>query len=197
MNFAKKLLALIAIACAFAANARAQESAVAPSSAPSAPEPQFHFETVLTAHGKIASIERERRLVTINWENGARAAIEVRDPKNLDAVKVGDHVKLDYIEGVAIRKMKAGEKLPLISFKQGLIGAQPGEAPRKGAHRRLEFVASVARIDPANQEVTLKGPDGSEETVMVENPETLNRVKVGDQIVITLSQGMALSIVRD
>jgi len=197
MNLAKKLLALIAILSVFAANAAAQESAGAPAPTPSAPEPQFHFETVITAHGKIESIDRERRLVTINWDNGVKAVVEVRDPKTLDAVKVGDHVKLDYIEGVAIRKKKPAEKLPPVSFKQGLIAAQPGEAPGKGAHRKLQFVASVSRIDAANQEVTLKGPDGSEETVMVENPETLNRVKVGDQIVITLSQGMALSVVRD
>jgi len=144
MNPAKKLLALFAIVCVFAATARAQESAGAPASTASAPEPQFHFETVFAAHGKIDSIDRERRLVTITWDNGQKGAVEAHDPKKLETINVGDRVKLEYIEGVAIRKKKPGEKLPLLSLKQGIIEARPGEAPMKGAHRRAEFVASVA-----------------------------------------------------
>ena len=49
----------------------------------------------------------------------------------------------------------------------------------------------------ADQEVTLKGPDGSVETVMVENPESLKGIKVGDQIVITRSEALALSLDKE
>jgi len=52
---------------------------------------------------------------------------------------------------------------------------------------------SVERVDAANQEITLKRPDGSLETIVVSNPEHLGNVKVGDRLVITRPQALALS----
>ena len=57
--------------------------------------------------------------------------------------------------------------------------------------------ASVERVDAMNQEITLKGPDGSLETIMVSNPEYLSHVKVGDRVVIMRPQGLALSLERE
>lgn len=54
------------------------------------------------------------------------------------------------------------------------------------------IVASVEAIDEVEQEVTLKGPNSSLETLMVTNPEYLERIKVGDEVVITRGQALAL-----
>ena len=53
---------------------------------------------------------------------------------------------------------------------------------------------SVERVDAANQEITLKGPDGSLETIVVSDPEHLGNVKVGDRVVVTRPQALALSV---
>jgi hypothetical protein len=53
---------------------------------------------------------------------------------------------------------------------------------------------SVESVDAINQEVTLKGPDGSLETIEVTNPEHLRRIKVGDKVVITHAEALALSL---
>ena len=63
--------------------------------------------------------------------------------------------------------------------------------------RNTSRTASVERLDVDNQDITLKGPDGSLETIMVSNPEQLSRVKVGDRIVITRPQGLAVSVERE
>ena len=75
------------------------------------------------------------------------------------------------------------------SLKGGMIGAASGG--------KRALAVSVERLDVDNQEITLKGPDGSLETIMVSNPEQLSRVKVGDRIVITRPQGLALSVERE
>lgn len=59
------------------------------------------------------------------------------------------------------------------------------------------IVASVEAIDEVDQEVTLKRPDGSLETLMVTNPEYLERIKVGDEVVITRGQALALSVDKE
>ena len=42
------------------------------------------------------------------------------------------------------------------------------------------MAGSVERVDAVNQEITLKGPDGSLETIMVSNPENLRKVVGGE-----------------
>ncbi|MGA7760176.1 MAG: hypothetical protein WCA59_00425, partial [Candidatus Binataceae bacterium] len=56
---------------------------------------------------------------------------------------------------------------------------------------------SVERVDAANQEITLKGPDGSLETIMVSNPYYRANIKVGDQVVLTRPQALALSLEKE
>ena len=51
------------------------------------------------------------------------------------------------------------------------------------------LAAAVERVDADDQEVTLKGPDGSPDTIMVSNPEQL--------VAITRPQGLALSVERE
>ena len=70
-----------------------------------------------------------------------------------------------------------------------MIGAAPGG--------KRALAVSVERLDVDNQEITLKGPDGSLETIMVSNPESLSNFKVGDRVVITRPQVLALSLEKE
>ncbi len=45
--------------------------------------------------------------------------------------------------------------------------------------------------------MTIKGPDGSEETVVVANPQLLKRVKPGDELVVTSKQKVAISLDKE
>ena len=154
---------------------------------------ELHFVSVLTIHGEVVSVDPTNRLVTLKDPKGDATTLEARNEKNLEAVKVGDRVTIRYFEGVQIRKKKPGEAVLVPSLKDGIIDAELGRTSKT----KHVIVASVEAIDEADQEVTLKGPDGSLETTMVTNPEYLERIKVGDQVVITRSQALALSIDRE
>jgi hypothetical protein len=145
---------------------------------------ELHFETVLTVHGEIASVDPASRRLTLKRQGAGTLALEARDQKTLEGVKAGDRVVIRYVEGVHIRDKKPGEGLPMASLKAGVP-------------RRHLTVASVGAMDETFQEVALKDPDGSQETVMVENPETLEHLKVGDQVVITRSWALALSLDKE
>ncbi len=160
------------------------------------PASELHFETVLTIHGEVVSIDREHRIVTLKGPNGRKASLQAPE-KDLRSVKPGDRVAVGYVEGVNVRKKKPGEVLPYASLKQGLIESEAGEIPKTGYRRQVAMVAYVQRVDEPNQEITLKGPDGSIETVLVEDPEILGLIKAGDQVVITLFEGLALSLEHD
>ena len=158
---------------------------------------ELHFETVLTVHGEIVSIDPTSRHIILKAQGAGTLTVEARNEKELEGIKEGDRVVLRYIEGTHIRKNKPGQALPMASVKEGITAAKPGEPANGGGPQRHMTVVSVKAIDEAFQEVTLKGSDGSQETVMVENPEALEDMKVGDQVVITHSWAMALSLDKE
>ena len=196
-------LMMVALLLASVSASRAVAADQSPAAQPADAEPagvptdELHFETVLTTHGEIVSVDRTSRLVTIKGPNGHTFSLEARNEKNLDAISTGDRVVVRYIEGIQIRKKKPGEVLPVATLKEGIAANLPGERRGTEFSRKRTLVASVEAIDEPEQEVTLRGPGGGLETVMVENPEALEGIAVGDQIVITHSQALALTLDKE
>jgi hypothetical protein len=151
---------------------------------------------MLTAHCQVVSVDPVSRLITVRGPKGGEVRLEVRDPKKLEGIKAGDRFLVRYIEAVHIRKGRADESIPAVSLKAGVLQAQPGHLSG-GLARKQTLVAIVEAIDESDQEVTLRGPDGSLETVMVDNPESLKSIKSGDRIVITNSQALVLSLEKE
>jgi hypothetical protein len=158
--------------------------------------PELHFETVLTVHCQVASVDPASRLLTVKGSNGAKIRLEVRDAKKLEGIRAGDRLLVRYIEAVRIRKGTPDRAMPAVSLKAGVLEAQP-DHQGGGVSRELTLVATVEAVDELDQEITLRGPDGSLETVMVEDPEYLKSLKTGDRIVFTHLQALALSVERE
>ena len=156
---------------------------------------ELHFVTVLTFQGEIVAVDPSKRLVTVKSPTGELIKLEAENQDDLANRKVGDRVQVRYFEGAQIGKGAQGEALPVQSLNGGMIGAETaGPSEKQHAHA---LGVSVERVDAINQEITLKGPDGSLETIMVSNPEYLSHIKVGDRVVITRPQGLALSLEKE
>jgi Cu/Ag efflux protein CusF len=56
----------------------------------------------ITATGTITAIDRKAQTVTIQGPKGRSETIKAKDPKNLEAVKVGDLVEITYSQAFAI-----------------------------------------------------------------------------------------------
>jgi hypothetical protein len=145
---------------------------------------------VLTLHGEVVAIEPASRHVTVKDPKGETSTLEVRSEKDLEGLKAGDRVVVQYFEGATIGKKKPPEAAPLPSLKDGLVLGGP-------SGKKHAIVAPVEKVDVAHQEITLKGPDGSLETIMVANPEHLIHIKVGDDVVITHNKALALSLEKE
>jgi hypothetical protein len=166
------------------------ESPAAPATAiqDSTASDELHFVSVLTSQGEIVAIDPAQRLVTLKGPNGEILRLEVEREEDLAAREVGERVTIRYFEGGQIGKEKLGGEAPVQSLKNGMI-----EEPGRPSEKHHAVAASVERVDAGNQEITLKAPDGSLETIMVANPEYLRHIKAGDRIVITGVQALALS----
>lgn len=154
-------------------------------------------ETVITVHGKIVSVDREKSTVTLQGPSGKPLTVHVYNPYNLAAAKPGEPFVARFYEVVTIRKKMQGEAIPSASLEQGIISASPGQTPGAAFGSQLQFVATITAIDTNKNTVELKGPDGKVETVNVANPENLAQVKVGEDIVITLTNVVAVALEKE
>ena len=65
---------------------------------------------------------------------------------------------------------------------------------RTAVGRAIRLVATIEAVNHAERTVVIKGPDGAEETVKVSHHDSLKHLKVGDQIVITLTNVVAVEL---
>lgn len=169
-----------------------------PAAAPAQTKPEgVAYATVITVHGKIVKVNKARKLVTLEGPKGRQVTLEVRNPYNLAAAKVGEPFVARYYEVVTIRKKRPGENVPSASLKEGISTAQPGGVPGAVGEQRMRLLVSVEAIDEAKGTVTVKAPDGTVETVKARNPRNLKHLKVGEQLVVSVSRAIGISLQKE
>ena len=157
-------------------------------------KPSVEESSVVTLRGTIEAVDKEAQTVTVKGSEGKSVTVGVLNPENLDVIKVGDPVVAKYYESLAIQVMKPGEGTPA----EGAIGTmatnEPGETPARLEARQITVTRTVAAIDMAAETVTLKGPDGELKVVEVRDPRNLENVDVGDEVVITYTEAVAVTL---
>jgi hypothetical protein len=81
-----------------------------------------------------------------------------------------------------------------VSVSEGSTQAKPGEPPAFAGGRQVTAIAEVTSVDPQESTITLKGPQGNVVTLDVHNPDQFKVVKEGDQVEVTYTEAVALSV---
>jgi hypothetical protein len=160
----------------------------------SAKEATVLEENVVTVTGTVEAVDLSNRVVTLRWPDGEVRDIQVDESvRDLPQVDVGDEVAVTYYESIAAQIVKPGSG-EAAAVQQAVVGAKPGEKPGRAVVRQTTVTATIEAIDRANQKATLRGPEGKSVEVKVNNPAHLERVKVGDEVVITYTEALAISV---
>jgi Cu/Ag efflux protein CusF len=142
----------------------------------------------------VTAIDLKTRMVTLKDTDGNETTIHVdKRARNLPQVKVGDVVKIAYLQSVAWKVNTSG-KAAATKAEAAAVRAEPGEKPGGAAGQRITFTATIEAIDLDNGTVTLKGPEGESHTIKARNPANLKKVKVGDLVDITYTQAVAIKV---
>jgi hypothetical protein len=168
-----------------------QESA-SPTGAPS------REDTILvTLTASVEAIDYTNREVTLKGPLGNEVTFTVdKRVKRLDEVKVGDQVRADYFVSVVaeIRKPTAEEEKNPIVLLDAAGKAPFGTSPAAGGLRRFKVVTTIEGLDRPTKTVTVKGPRGRYLTARVADPSRLTQVRIGDHIVVTYTEALAVSL---
>ena len=161
--------------------------------APEAGKPKVQETAVVTLRGTVEAIDKEKQTVTLKGPKRS-LTLQVRDPKKLDAIKVGDPVVGKYYEALAIEVKKAGTATPGVTTQQATQTSKAGETPAGAVGQQVTLTATIVAVDKAAHTVTIKGPEGNTETIKARNPKNLEGVKEGDLVELTYTRALAIAL---
>lgn len=185
------ILALLAAGAATTALAQQPAAGMVAASGPGAAA----IVGAVEISAKVVGIDKATRTLTLKGPKGqALDVVASDDVKNFDQIKVGDLVVARYAQALTLelRKTKSAAGAPVV--RQEAAKAKPGAQPAVAGARQVTAIADVTAVDPKKSTITLKGPRGNEVTLNVQNPEQFKVVKKGDQIEVTYTEAVALSV---
>jgi len=144
----------------------------------------------------VAMVERvnlKDRMVTLRSLEGKLFNVHVgEETVNLPQVRRGDRVEISYSETLEIRVAEPGE----IKNESGhhMTRAETGSKPGALEVNETIVTAKILELDKIHDSATLKMADGSIARVTVENPENLDKVKVGDTIAIKYLEAIEIQV---
>jgi len=160
-----------------------------------AKKPAVTKERTAEVTATVEAINLEKRVVTLKGPKGNLFDVKVGEQaKNLPQVKVGDLVTVKYYESLAVKVFKKGEAPRVEGVAEGVTTAKPGEKPGGVVVSQVTVTATVEALDKKKRTATLKGSEGKSVTVKVKDPKNMKNVKVGDEVVITYSEALAISV---
>src|SRR3954468_3239925 len=154
-------------------------------------------EILVSMTANVQAIDLEKRELTLKDPLGKTSTVTVdKAAKRLNEVKPGDDVTAKYYVSVAaeLREPTKEEKESPIMIAEGMAKSPKGTAPAAGGLRVIKVVATVEGLERPTRMVTLKGPRGNYLTVRARDVNRLEKLRLGDTIVVTFTEALAVAI---
>ena len=149
----------------------------------------------LTLRGKVISIDKKARSVVVEGEQGRQVEINApEDSPNFDQIQVGDPVVATYVEAIALAIAPVEGAEPGASAVAAVSTAPPGATPSAAIAEKIQLRAVVDSVDTKARTVTLDVPSGGQRTLKVGESVDLAKVKKGEQVSVTFTRALAISI---
>jgi hypothetical protein len=184
-----KSLALFAAFLLFASPCWSMESA------PVTEKPSLHTTQTVIVTAAVEAINHETREVTLRGPEGNTSSfVASEEARNLDQVSVGDIVMAEYVQSLSIEVFANDGSVPGAGALVAAGRSEKGDMPAIAVIDSQVVTATVEEISIEANTFKLKGPSGEVTEYVAQNPENLKKAAVGDLVVITYTQAIALSV---
>ena len=148
---------------------------------------------ILTA--MVEAINHETREVTLRGPEGnSTSFVASEEARNLDQVSVGDIVMAEYEQSLSIEVFANDGTAPGAGAIAAAGRSEKGEMPGMAAIDATVVTAIVEEINLEANTFKLKGPSGEIKEYVAQDPENLKKAAVGDLVVITYTEAIAISV---
>ena len=185
--------ATVAGFCFLAATALAAQN---PPARTAANPPAKSKEVLLSMAARVEAINPTTREVTLKGPlgNSVTFTVDTRVAR-LNEVKVGDQVVADYyVSYVAeLRPPTEAEKANPVTVMKEQAKSPAGTTPAAGGLKITKAVVTVEGLDRLAKTITVAGRSG-QATLPVEDVAALSKLRLGDTIVVTYTEALAISL---
>jgi hypothetical protein len=146
---------------------------------------------------QITAIDPQTRDITLEGPLGNTITLRASEAvKRFDEFAVGDLVQATYAESIS-GELRAPTEAELETPWVELDGAAIAEedlAPAAGVGTVIRAVCTIEGLNRATRTVTVQDPRGLYHVIQDVDPAKMEGVNIGDTIIITYSQAVALSL---
>ena len=158
-----------------------------------APKPVTESQTT-TVKATVIAVDQANRTLTLKGEAGRVVTMKVPpEVKRFAAIKVGDVLTAHYVQSMVVRLVGPGETLPHASV-DAAVTPRAGDKPGATIAQQSDMKVKVTAIDLKTPALTVQTPDGNNVSLMVKDKSRLEKLKVGDEINITYTEALLLSV---
>ena len=155
----------------------------------------MHTSQTVVLTAIVEAINHETREVTLRGpEGGSVTFVASEEARNLDQVKAGDIVMAEYVQSMSIEVFANDGSEPGAGELTVAGRSEKGEMPAMTAIDAVVVTATVEEINLEANTFKLKGPSGEVKEYTARDPENLKKAAVGDIVVITYTEAIAISV---
>ena len=164
-------------------------------SAPVTDKPSMYTSQTVIVTAMVEAINHETREVTLRGPEGKTVDfVASEDARNLPQVNVGDIVMAEYVQSMSIEVFANDGTVPGAGELAIAGRTEEGEMPGLTAIDAVVITAIVEEINIEANTFKLKGPSGEIKEYTARDPENLKKAEVGDLVVITYTEAIAISV---
>lgn len=142
----------------------------------------------------VAAIDKANRKVTLVNTAGIKKIVKVGpEVINFDQLKLGDQLTFTVAEEIAVNVAGEGEPTPT-GAGQLVALAPKGAKPGGIMAETTQITAKITALDIERRLATLQFEDGTTKTVPVRPDVDLSKRKVGEKVVIRLTEALLLGV---
>ena len=180
---------ILIIALVLSASAWAGDTATA------ADKPSLSATQRVMLTATVEAINHETREVSLRGEGGKLIEIVAsEDARNLNQVKVGDTLEVEYVQSMSIEVVAATNAEAGVAEVVAAARSDEGQMPGMAAMDTLVINTVVEEINLEANTFKLRGPDGEVSEFTARDPENLKKAAVGDLVIITLTEAMGIVV---
>jgi hypothetical protein len=152
---------------------------------------------LISIDATIEAIDHKSREVTLRGPMGNLMTVEADDRvERLDEFKVGDIIHAEYwtyLKAEFRDPTPAEKDEPLAILVEG-AKAPEGWDPSVEIGAVVQAVVTIEIINRPDMIVTVKGPGGNYVSIPVEDPILLEKMRIGEVVVLTYAEALALAL---
>lgn len=152
-----------------------------------------------STEGTVTTINSETREITLKGPDGDLVTVTASDQvKRFDEIQVGDIITFEYYTYMMAEfRQPTKEELaePLVALAEG--GKAPeGMDPGAVVGAIVKAVVTIEILNRPMMLATVKGPRGNYLTVEMEDEALMQKLHIGQQVILTYAEAMAISLTK-